>query len=175
MAHIEYRVNKRGDFTCRYSERVFTDKADAEAWLEECKDKERELPISDADELYIESRKVESWGDVNGENPTAFDLLLKLAAYLERSHDEWYVKFPNVGDSDMACQRMHNFVTDMHKILDQFGIRDRVKELKAEKKRYQDYFFEFHGNKRQEKKCMEQLEWVNKWLAEELAKREAKK
>ena len=56
--------------------------------------------------------------------PEALEELKKLAEYIERSCDEWFITYPNKGDSDMAFQRMLNFKMDIHKILALLGELD---------------------------------------------------
>lgn len=72
-------------------------------------------------------------------NEEVMSKLKELAEYIEYSCDQWLVVYPNDGPSDMAFQRMMNFRTDIHEILEMLGVLDRYQIACRKLNRFKKY------------------------------------
>lgn len=81
--------------------------------------------------------------------PEALDKLKKLAEYIERSCDEWYIKHRNQGEADLAFQRMLNFKMDIHDILKTLGEFDSAACDIRSMRRMEQYQKDYANDRRQ--------------------------
>ena len=97
--------------------------------------------------------------------PKALDKLKKLAEYIERSCDEWFITYPNRGDSDMAFQRMLNFKMDIHEILGELGVLDEYAIAKRSLDRMHEYMERYSYDPAQVKKIKHRIKDLQRVLA----------
>ena len=97
--------------------------------------------------------------------PEALDKLKKLAEYIERSCDEWFITYPNRGDSDMAFQRMYNFKMDIHEILESLGEFDGEAVARRALDRMHEYMERYSYDPAQVKKIKHRIKDLQRVLA----------